>query len=112
MKSSRVVREERGTLPELTGPSLEDELILEGGPTPTPAAVGERVGSARQALNGCDRFGPPLGIGLMVGGVLTAVAGIPLFVIGSRQVPARPGLGNLAPTVAVGAGSGSLRWSF
>jgi hypothetical protein len=48
----------------------------------------------------------------MVGGVLTAVAGIPLFVIGSRQVPARPGLGNLAPTVAVGAGSGSLRWNF
>lgn len=78
---------------------------------PSPAAVHERVGSARQALNGCDTS-PELGLGIIAAGALTAVVGIPLFVIGSKQVPARPAIGNLVPAVSLGAKNGSLRWTF
>ncbi len=88
--------------------------IEEGGgglPPPSPAAVHERVGTARQALNGCDTS-PGLGLGLLAAGALVAAAGIPLFVIGSTQVPARSEIGNLLPVVRLGAGNGSLRWTF
>ena len=82
-----------------------------GPPPPSPSAVHERIGSARQALNGCDTS-PELGLGLIAAGALVAAAGIPLFVIGSKQVPVRPEIGSLIPVVRVGAGNGSLRWTF
>ena len=78
---------------------------------PSPAATHERIGSARQALNGCDTS-PELGLGIIGAGALTAVVGIPLFVMGSKQVPARPAIGKLVPAVSLGAGNGSLRWTF
>jgi hypothetical protein len=83
----------------------------DGPPPPSPEAVHERVGTARLPLNGCDTS-PELGLGLIGAGALVAAAGIPLFVIGSKQVPARSEFGNLLPVVRLGAGSGSLRWTF
>ena len=71
----------------------------------------ERVRSAHQALNSC-RTAPALGLGFITGGVITAVMGIPFFVIGSKQVPARTTTGKLVPELRVGAANGSLRWSF
>ena len=44
--------------------------------------------------------------------MLTAALGVPLFVIGSKQVPARIMTGKLVPEVSVGAAHGSLRWLF
>ncbi len=94
-------------------PNFATPIEEDGGrpPPPSPAAVHERLGSARQALNGCDTS-PGLGLGLLAAGALVAAAGIPLFVIGSKQVPVRPEIGNLIPVVRVGAGNGSLRWTF
>jgi hypothetical protein len=80
-------------------------------PAPAPAAAREHIGSARQPLNGCDTS-PTLGLGIMGAGLLTAVVGIPLFVIGSKQVPARTTTGKLAPELSVGAANASLRWVF
>lgn len=96
-----------------TGCVDEAIAIGEPEPAPAPAAVGsrERVRSSRQALNGCDTS-PVVGLGIMTAGVLTAVVGIPLFVIGSKQVPARTTTGKLVPEVSVGAANASLRWSF
>ncbi len=85
----------------------------EGGlpPSPSPAASSEHVRSARQALNGCDTS-PTVGLGIMGAGLLTAVAGIPLFVLGSKQVPARQPTGKLVPEVSLGAANASFRWTF
>jgi hypothetical protein len=80
-------------------------------PEPAPAAAHERVRSAHQALNGCDTS-PGVGLGIITAGLVTAVVGIPLFVIGSKQVPARTMTGKLVPELNVGAGNGSLRWTF
>jgi hypothetical protein len=92
-----------------------DEGIAIGDPGPVPASVSsggrERVRSSRQALNGCDSS-PMIGLGIITAGVLTAVVGIPLFVIGSKQVPARTTTGKLVPQVSVGAANASLRWTF
>jgi hypothetical protein len=88
----------------------QDVVFAEDG-GPSPAAAHERVGSARQALNGCDTS-PGLGLGIIGAGALTAVVGIPFFVIGSKQVRARPAIGKLVPAVSLGAGNGSLRWTF
>jgi hypothetical protein len=92
--------------------------FFEAGASPTapasvPASTGslERVRSSSQALNGCDTSPVPA-VGVLVAGVLTAVAGIPLFMIGSKQVPAGGRTGKLIPQVSIGAASGSLRWSF
>jgi hypothetical protein len=85
-----------------------------GGPTPPVSAhvtLREQVGTAHQALNGCDTS-PMLGLGILTAGVLTAVAGIPLFVIGSKRVPARTTTGKLAPELTVGAANATLRWTF
>ena len=94
---------------------VDQALPIEGG-GPTPAAsahltLREHVGSASQALNGCDTS-PMLGLGILTAGVLTGVAGIPLFVIGSKHVPARTMTGKLTPELRVGAGNGTLRWTF
>ena len=62
-------------------------------------------------MNGCDTP-PELGLGIIAAGALTAVVGIPLYVIGSKQVPARPATGKLVPAVSLGARNGSLRWTF
>lgn len=78
---------------------------------PSPEPAHERVGSARQALNGCNTS-PELGLGLLAAGALVAAAGIPFLVIGSKQVPVRPTIGNLVPVVSLGAGHGTLRWTF
>jgi hypothetical protein len=92
-----------------------DVGIAIGDPGPVPASVSsggrERVRSSRQALNGCDSS-PMIGLGIITAGVLTAVVGIPLFVIGSKQVPARTTTGKLVPQVSVGAANASLRWTF
>ncbi len=85
--------------------------FAEDGAGPAPAATNERVRSAHQALNGCDTS-PMVGLGIITAGVLTAVAGIPLFVIGSKRVPATTTTGKLVPQVSVGAGNGMLRWTF
>lgn len=90
-------------------PCVDVVFAEDGGPS--PAAVHERVRSAHQALNACDTA-PEVGLGIFAAGALTAVVGIPLFVIGSKQVPARHTTGNLVPEVSVGAGNGSLRWTF
>ncbi len=90
------------------------DVISDGGPiapAPSPAASHEHVRSSRQALNGCDTS-PGVGLTILGAGLLTAVVGIPLFVIGSKQVPARTLTGKLAPELRVGAAAGSLRWSF
>jgi hypothetical protein len=88
--------------------STEGELP----PSPSPAAAsGEHVRSARQALNGCDTS-PMVGLGIMGAGLLTAVAGLPLFVLGSKQVPASQPTGKLVPEVSVGAANASFRWTF
>jgi hypothetical protein len=81
------------------------------GAGPTPAASNEHIRSAHQALNSCDTS-PTLGLGVMGAGLLTAVAGIPLFVIGSKQVPVRTATGKLAPEVTIGAANASFRWTF
>lgn len=90
-----------------------DEAIAIGEPETrrSPAGSGERVRSSRQALNGCDTS-PVVGLGIITAGVLTAVVGIPLFVIGSKQVPAQTMTGKLVPEVRMGAAHGSLRWLF
>ena len=90
-----------------------DEVFANGGSDtgPTPAASRERVRSSHQALNGCDTS-PLVGPSIIMAGVLTAVVGIPLFVIGSKQVPARTVTGTLSPELRVGAANASLRWSF
>jgi hypothetical protein len=89
------------------------DLPLDSAPAtgPAPAAAREHIRSAHQALNGCDTS-PTLGLGIITAGVLTAVAGIPLFVIGSKRVPARTVTGKLAPEVTVGAANASFRWTF
>jgi hypothetical protein len=79
-------------------------------PAPEAARGQERLGSARQALNTCNLTTP--GIGILIGGVVTAIVGIPLFVIGSRQKPAQPAVGALVPSVGIGAGNATLRWTF
>ena len=92
-----------------TGCALVDAPGEIAQPGPAPAA--ERVRSSHQALNGCDTS-PVVGAGIIAAGMLTAALGVPLFVIGSRQVPARMQTGNLAPELRVGAANASLRWSF
>ena len=89
-----------------------DEAVIDArAPAPAPAASREHVRSSHQALNGCDTS-PGVGLGIMGAGLLTAVVGIPLFVIGSKEVPVRTMTGKLAPELRVGAASGSLRWLF
>jgi hypothetical protein len=93
---------------------VDEVFASDVGPAPASSPVtlrGENVRSAHQALNGCDTS-PTVGLGLITAGVLTAVAGIPLFVIGSKRVPARTMTGKLAPEVAVGAANATLRWTF
>jgi hypothetical protein len=65
----------------------------------------EAVGVAREGLAQCDD-GPGKGAILIAVGALLGVAGVPLFVVGSKAalVP--------APAVSVGAGTAELRWSF
>jgi hypothetical protein len=80
-------------------------------PGGSPRAVHERVGAARQALNGCETS-PTVGIAIIAAGLVTAVAGVPLFVIGSQQVPVQRTSQSLLPAVTVGDRSASLRWTF
>lgn len=89
------------------------EIINDGGPVPAGGieASHERVRSAHQALNGCDEK-PGVGVAIIAAGAFTALVGIPLFVIGSKQVPPRNMAAKLVPELRVGAGNGSLRWSF
>ena len=90
-----------------------DVTVDDGVPDPRAAPEGsaERVRSARQALNGCDTS-PVVGAGLIAAGMLTAAVGVPLFVIGSKRVPAQNVTGKLVPEVSLGAAHGSLRWLF
>jgi hypothetical protein len=92
------------------------ETVADGGPAPAPrpAALRERVGTSRQALGGCGNDGIGVAQGLLAGGLLTSLLGVPLFVIGNKRVPARPAsLEDAAlPEVHLGAGNGSLTWRF
>jgi hypothetical protein len=101
---------------DLVFPGERTALPPEPVPAPEPTPDGgqsgqERIGSGQQALNACDALATP-GAGLFVGGLATAIAGIPLLVIGSKQVPAKSRREALLPEVTVGAASGSLRWTF
>jgi hypothetical protein len=89
------------------------EIFDGGGEQPTGGleASQERVRSSHQALNGCDDK-PGTGVAIIAAGAFTALVGLPLFVIGSKQVPARSAAGKLVPEVSLGAGNGSLRWTF
>jgi hypothetical protein len=51
---------------------------------------------------------------LVIGGAVFSAVGIPLWVIGSRQVPVRPGYeeAHALPQLFVGPKSASLRWTF
>lgn len=65
--------------------------------------------TALDASHGSDTSGlltVVVGVPMMVGSLLFAGAGIPLWVVGARA-PAGP-----APKVSVGAGSATLRWTF
>jgi hypothetical protein len=89
-------------------------LTVDDGPAggaPTRGAQAEHISAARQALNGCDTS-PFLGMGIFAAGIAIAGAGIPLLVVGSKREPAAAPMGKLLPSVSVGAGSGSLRWTF
>jgi hypothetical protein len=48
------------------------------------------------------------GVPLVIGSVLFAAPGIPLWVIGAGKAPPK----NAVPAVSVGAGSATLRWTF
>jgi hypothetical protein len=95
----------------LANPCVVFDTLDGGQPAGGLEASHERVRSAHQALSACDTD-PVLGLGLMGVGLATAVVGIPLFVIGTKQVPARTTTGKLVPELSVGAGNGSLRWTF
>lgn len=93
----------------------EQPAFAEATPRPAPASARgpggqERLGSARQALNTCHLTTP--GLGILVGGIVTAIIGVPIFVIGSRQKPGQPAVRALAPSVRVGAGNAALHWTF
>jgi hypothetical protein len=79
--------------------------------TSSGAAHGERVGTGRQALTSCDG-GPTLGLGILAGGLLGGVLGIPFFVVGNGRVPARPPGLSVAPRVRLNATGADLRWTF
>jgi hypothetical protein len=84
----------------------------EGDVAPAPAAVSlERVRSNHQALLDCKTT-TIAGIGVLTAGLVTAVVAIPLFVIGSKQVPATTTTGQLVPELLVGAANAALRWAF
>jgi hypothetical protein len=86
---------------------------LEGDVTSrAPAASSERIRSAHQALTGGCMTTAIAGIGVLTAGLLTSVVGIPLFVIGSKRVPAPTTADKLVPQVSLGVGNGSLRWTF
>ncbi len=48
-----------------------------------------------------------IGVPLMIGSVLFAAPGIPLWVVGAGPAPKKE-----APVLSVGAGSATLRWTF
>jgi hypothetical protein len=82
------------------------------GPAHHKAARGERIGTAQQALDECGRD-LPMGAGILAAGVLTSLAGIPLFVIGNGRVKAKPQADTSAlPEVRVGATGAAMKWSF
>lgn len=84
--------------------------------TRAPAGGGERLGTAQQAFDipcGSNVTAVPLGVGLLLGGLVVGATGIPLVVIGNQSVPARPrGDDARLPALHVGAGTVDLRWSF
>lgn len=53
-----------------------------------------------------------LGIGFMVGGAIGLVFGLPLTIIGARQVPETPAWARVVPTVFVSPRGGALQWTF
>lgn len=53
-----------------------------------------------------------LGTGLMVGGVLGLVVGLPIAFIGARQVPDSPAWARAVPTVYVSPRGAALRFTF
>jgi hypothetical protein len=88
-------------------------IFAEGGGQPAGGieASQERIRSAHQALNACDNP-PGIGVAILAAGALTALVGLPLFVIGSQKIPAPNPAARLVPELRVGAGNGSLRWTF
>jgi hypothetical protein len=53
-----------------------------------------------------------LGTGFMVGGIAGLVVGLPLAIIGARQVPDTPAWARAMPMVFVSPRGGALRWTF
>ena len=83
-------------------------------PSPSGAALhGERIGTSRQALfaDGCGTD-PVFGLSLIGAGLLGAILGVPLYVIGSTRVSQRPESFALVPEVRPGARGADLRWTF
>jgi hypothetical protein len=66
---------------------------------------------------GCSQAPPDSGakaggVVLMVLGLASLAAGIPMIAIGAQKVPDRDDASALVPRVRVGAGSASLGWTF
>jgi hypothetical protein len=55
-----------------------------------------------------------IGFPLVIGSTVFAAVGIPLWVVGAREVPVKPGddEARIIPEVFVGPTSASLRWTF
>ena len=83
-------------------------FALEAGVARPVSSFGERIGQARQAFGMCDNTGS-IGAVLIVVGAVVGLVGIPLFVVGNRQVPVKP---EAIPEVRPGLGGGELRWVF
>lgn len=73
-------------------------------------SVGNAVGGTGGAADGCST-GAALGV--MVGGLVLVGGGITLIAIGGKKVPVEDtAKSTLVPTVGIGPGSASLRWTF
>lgn len=52
------------------------------------------------------------GLGLLLGGGALFALGLPMLLIGGKQVPDKPAWAQKAPVLLVGGRSAALRWSF
>ena len=94
-----------------------DEALTEDDnePPPSPPSSGaahrERLGTSRQAINSCNGVSAA-GVSLVVGGLFSALVGVPLYLVGNTRILARPESFALLPEVRPGPRGADLRWTF